>query len=175
MICSWRKSCCCCRSRAYEESMGASLASCFWSGGTYWWYLSFFTLGLGSLPFLLRLFSEGVFCWLCCLKTNAHSYHRTLPTPLITLREGKKSSYFHQSWAWFRRYSGDRSDSWLKNRWVIGRDHCCGPWSSWKDLNQTKQAKEQYLSQHGGVNKAILCSYSQAALWQFKLCTLQLI
>lgn len=45
--------------------MGASLASCFWSGGTYWWYLSFFTLDLGSLPFLLRLFSEGDFCWLC--------------------------------------------------------------------------------------------------------------
>lgn len=54
--------------------MGASLVSCFWSGGTYWWYLSFFTLGLGSFPFLLRLFSDGVLCWLCyCGKHRTHS------------------------------------------------------------------------------------------------------
>lgn len=152
--------------------MGASLVSCFWSGGTYWWYLSFFTLGLGSLPFLLRLFSEGVFCWLCCLRRSTHSYPRTLPTALITLLEGNKSSYFHQSWAWFGRYSGDdRSDSWLKDRLIICTDQCCCLGSSWKDLNQTKQAK-QYLSKS-------CYTYTVATVsqhwWQSKIYNLQLI
>lgn len=34
--------------------MGGGDFSAFWSGGMYWWYLSFFTLGLGSLGFLWR-------------------------------------------------------------------------------------------------------------------------
>lgn len=34
--------------------MGGGDFSAFWSGGIYWWYLSFFTLGLGSLGFLWR-------------------------------------------------------------------------------------------------------------------------
>lgn len=150
--------------------MGASLVSCFWSGGTYWWYLSFFTLGLGSLPFLLRLFSEGVFCWLCCLRRSTRSCHRTLPTALITLLEGKKSSYFHQSWARFGRCSGDRSDSWLKDSLIICADHCCCLGSSWKDLNRTKQAKYPSKSRY---------TYTVATVsqhwWQSKFYNLQLI
>jgi len=35
-------------------SMDGGAWSVFWSGGMYWWYLSFFTLDFGSFCFLLR-------------------------------------------------------------------------------------------------------------------------
>lgn len=46
--------------------MGGAPLSCFWSGGIYWWYLSFFTFGFSSLAFLLRCdFSLADLGWLC--------------------------------------------------------------------------------------------------------------
>lgn len=54
--------------------MGGAPLSCFWSGGMYWWYLSFFTFGFSSLAFLLRCdFSPADLGWLCWGRERAPS------------------------------------------------------------------------------------------------------